>query len=148
VRRGIHEDVDPIVRPAEGNDVGATHDGAAHGLFGNPEMSEDLCLTLRSRSTMTSHCGKDEWRHPLSAPVLHGALDDVRDIGDAAAPDADGHASAGLKPRRESAALELVARFGTDIGQTEVREILTNDEQAGGKHQASGELTVSFISNQ
>jgi hypothetical protein len=67
----------------------------------------------------------------VSAPVLHGALDDVRDVGNAAAPDADGHASAGRKPRRESAAPELAAGLGTDIGQTAVREILTDDEQAG-----------------
>ena len=86
---------------------------------------------------MTSHRGKNKWRHPVSAPVLHGALDDGRDVGDAAAADADRHASARPKPRREAAALELVARLASDIAQTQVGEILTNDEQAGRKHQAS-----------
>lgn len=98
---------------------------------------------------MTSHRGNNEGRHCVSAPVLHGALDDGCDVGDAATPDADSHASAGPEPRREPAALELVARLCTDIRQAQVRKILTNDEQAGRKHQASsGELTVPFISNQ
>ena len=87
--------------------------------------------------------------HPVVAPVLHDALDDVGDVGDAAAADADGHAGAGLKPRGEAAVLELAARLGTDIGQAEVGEILADEEQAGRKHQASsGEPTLSFISNQ
>jgi hypothetical protein len=42
-----------------------------------------------------------------------------------------------------------VVRLCTDIGQAKVGEILANEEQAGWKHQASsGELTLSFISNQ
>jgi len=98
---------------------------------------------------MTSHRGKNKWRHRVSAPVLHDAVDDGRDIGDAAASNADGDASAGPKPRREVAAIELVARLYPDIANAEVREILANDEQAGWKHQASsGRLTLSFISNQ
>ena len=149
MRFRIHEDLDPIVGRAKRYDVGATDDGAAHGLFGNPKMSEDFRLSLRSRSTMTSHRGKNKWRHRVSAPVLHDAVDDGRDIGDAAASNADGDASAGPKPRREVAAIELVARLYPDIANAEVREILANDEQAGWKHQASsGRLTLSFISNQ
>ena len=135
VRRGIHEDFDPIVRLAERYDVGATDDGAAHGLFGNPETSEDVRLSLGRRRTMTSHRGENKWRHPVVAPVLHDALDDGRDVGDAAAADADRHAGAGPKPRREAAVLELAARLCTDIGQAAVRKILANEEQAGRKHQ-------------
>src|SRR5258708_5446304 len=112
-------------------------------------MREDVCLSFRSRSSMTSHRRKDKWPHPVVAPVLHDALNDVCDVGDAAAPDANRHAGAGLKPRGEVAVLELAVRLGPDIGQAKVREILANEEQAGWQHQASpGELTLSFISNQ
>jgi hypothetical protein len=85
----------------------------------------------------------------VSAPVLDGALDDGRNVGDAAAADADGHAGAGPKPRGEAALFELPPRFCPHIGQTPVRKILANDEQARRKHQvSSGEPTMSFISNQ
>ena len=85
----------------------------------------------------------------MVAPVLHDALDDDRDIGDAAAPDTDRHAGAALKPRREAAEFELSARFCTDIGQAAVRKILADEKQTGRKHQASsGALTFSFINNQ
>jgi N6-adenosine-specific RNA methylase IME4 len=85
----------------------------------------------------------------VSAPVLRDALHDDRNVGDAAAPDADCHAIARPKPRREVAVFELVARLCADIAKAEVREILANDEQAGWKHHASsGRLTLSFISNQ
>src|SRR5438874_6003196 len=100
-------------------------------------MREDVRLSLRGRRTVTSHCRKNHWRHPVSAPVLHHAVDDDRDIGDAAAPDADCDASARSKTRREVAVLELAVRLCTNIGQAEVREILANHEQARWKHQAS-----------
>ena len=85
---------------------------------------------------MTAHRRKDKWRHPARAPVLHDALDDRRDIGDAAAPDADGHASARPKPRRELAVLQLLACLASDIAKAQVGEVLASDEQAGWEHQA------------
>ena len=85
----------------------------------------------------------------MIAPVLHDALDDAGDIGDAAAADANRHTGAGLKPRREAALFELAVRLRTDIGQAEVWEILADEEKTGWKHQvSSGERTCSFISNQ
>jgi hypothetical protein len=83
------------------------------------------------------------------APVLHDALNDVGDVGDAAAPDANRHTGAGRKPRGEAAVLELAVCLYPDIGQAKVGEMLADEEQAGRKHQASsGEPTMSFISNQ
>ena len=73
---------------------------------------------------------------PWSRQVLHDALDDGGDVGDAATSDADGHAGAGLKARREAALLEPCARLGTDVGKAEVGEILADEQQSGGKHQA------------
>ena len=86
-------------------------------------MSEDLRLSLGSRSTMTSHRGKNKRRHPARGPVLHRALDDGGDIGDAAASDADCHTSAGRELRREPAPLELLARLASDIAKAEVGEV-------------------------
>src|SRR5258708_29629112 len=118
-------------------------------MFGNPEMREDVRLPFRGRRPMTSHRGKNKWPHAVGAPVLHDALNDVGDAGDAAAPDANRHTGAWLKPRGEAAVLELAVRFRTDIGQAKVGEILAKEQQAGRKHQASsGELTGSFISSQ
>ena len=83
----------------------------------------------------------------MPAPVLHDAVGDLGDVGDAAAPHANRHAGAGLEPRREAAVLELAPGFCTDIGQAEVREILADEEQAGRHHQVSSrEPTLSFIS--
>ena len=59
-----------------------------------------------------------------------------------------------LETRRErlvlnKAAPDLAVRLCTDIGEATFGEILADEEQTGRKHQASsGELTVSFISNQ
>ena len=89
---------------------------------------------------MTSHRGKHKWRHSPSAPVLHGALDDGRDIRDATAADADCHSSAGPKPGRESALLELLARLAADIAEAKVGEVLAGDEQAGWKHRKGGQI--------
>jgi hypothetical protein len=98
---------------------------------------------------MTSHRWKHKWQHSPSAPVLHGALDDGRDIGDATAADADCHSHAGPKPSRESAVLELLARFAADIAEAKVGEVLAGDEQSRRKHQASSARpTLSFIKNQ
>jgi len=103
-------------------------------------MSEDLRLSLGGRRTMTSHRGKNKRRHPVSAPILHRALDDGGDIGDAAASDADCHPGAGPEPRREPAALELLACLATDIANAEVGEVLAGDEQAGWKHRKGGQI--------
>ena len=104
-----------------------TDDGAAHRLFGNSETCEDVRLSLRGGRSMASHRWKNERRHPVSAPVVRGAPDDDRDLGNAAAPDANRHASARTKPRREPAALELAARFCTDITQAQIGKVLAND---------------------
>src|SRR5260221_5302590 len=112
-------------------------------------MREDVRLSFRGRRPMTAHRGKNKWPDPAAAPVPHDALNDVGDVGDAAAPDANRHTGAGLEPGGEAAALELAVRLCTDIGQPKIREILANEEQAGGEHQgSSGELTVSFITHQ
>ena len=79
---------------------------------------------------MASHRRKDKWRDPVVAPVLHDALDDGRDVGNAPAPDTNRHPGAGLKTRSEAALLELTARLCTDIGQAEVRETLADKEQS------------------
>jgi hypothetical protein len=134
VRGGIHEDLDSIVRRAERDDAETTDDGTAHRLLGNPEMREDVRLSFRGRGTMASHRGKNEWRHSVAAPVLNDALDDRGDVGDATAPDANRDTGAGLKPGREAALFELAARLGPDVGQPEIREVLTDQEQAGRKH--------------
>ena len=89
---------------------------------------------------MTSHRGKNKWQHSVSGPVLHRALDDGGDIGDAAATDADCHPGAWPEPRREPAALELLARLATDIAKAEVGEVLASDEQAGWKHRKGGQI--------
>ncbi len=112
-------------------------------------MSEDLRLSFRSRSTMTSHRGKHKCQHAPTTPVLHGALDDGRDIGDATAADADCHSSAGPKPLRESAVLELLPRLAADIAEAKVGEVLAGDQPSRRKHQASSARpTLSFIKNQ
>jgi hypothetical protein len=63
-------------------------------------------------------------------------MDDIRDVRDTAAPDSNRHAGAQPKPRGKAGTLELLTRFPTDIGETQIGRILPDEEHPGGKHQA------------
>jgi hypothetical protein len=148
VRRGVHEHFDPVVRCSERDDVGAADDRAVHRPLGDPEMGEDVDLALGRRGAMAAHRGHDEGRHPVSTPVLDHAPHDSSDVCDAAAADANRDASARAEPRGEATALQLPPRLRTHVVEAAIREILTNDQEAGRKHHSSTDVTVSFISSQ
>jgi hypothetical protein len=93
-------------------------------------MCEDIRLAFGRCRAMTSHRGKNEGRHPVIAPVLDDALDDDADIGDAATPDANRHAGAGVNARGEASLLEPATCLRTNVGEPMVRKLLSDEEQA------------------
>ena len=71
----------------------------------------------------------------MSVPILHRAVDDGGDVGDATAADADGQACTWTKPRREAAVVELVPCLSRDVAKAAVRKILADEKEARRKHQ-------------
>jgi hypothetical protein len=94
-------------------------------------MPEDGRLSLSRRRAMAAHRGKYERLHPVIAPVLNDALHDRGNVRYAAAADANRDARGWSTSRGEARLLELTPRLCTDIGQSEVGEMLADEKQAG-----------------
>jgi hypothetical protein len=63
----------------------------------------------------------------MTQPVLGDALDDCRDIRDAAASYADSHAASWTNPGRKTAELELTPCFAAHVRQTTIGEPLPHE---------------------
>ncbi len=70
-RGGAEENVNPILRCAQSLDFHGRLDRRLQPGFGDPVLSQDARLTLRSRSSVTAHRRHDERFSPGAFEQIH-----------------------------------------------------------------------------
>jgi len=130
----VHERFDPVGGLAERDHLELADHRTAHRGLRDPVMGQHVRLALRRRRAVAAHRREDERLHAGLLPVPHHAVHDGRDVGNAAAANADGDACSRFELRRERARCQLAVDLGRYICDPVRGKILADDHQAGKVH--------------
>ena len=126
----------------EGADLDGLHgrdDGHAHGLFGDPEIGQDLSLPFRRGPAVASHGGDDEGACAQALDLVDDGPGDPVDGVDPPAADGHGDPAACADALHLPVVPEEPRDLSGDIGNLLVGEFL-----AHGDHARQGQIESAF----